>query len=162
MTPSGGDETDSYPSPDALTDKQLETLRAIASNPEATQRELASELGVTAATISRRVNDIRGFEWGDRRAFATEVLDTVSDGQIPSIEEDDDVTQETDQSQLDELTDRVANIESQLAELSTDGEAVQATAFEDAELAHKIVHACMESERITEDEELRVLKTILE
>jgi surfactin synthase thioesterase subunit len=33
--------------------------------------------------------------------------------------------------------------------------------YPDADLVHKLVHACMVSERISEDEELRILEAVL-
>jgi len=69
-----GTEAGAYPPPEALSEKQLETLRMIADHPEAPQRELADQLGVTAATVSRRMNTIDWFEWRDREAFAEAVL----------------------------------------------------------------------------------------
>ncbi|PSP82346.1 hypothetical protein BRC83_09465 [Halobacteriales archaeon QS_1_68_17] len=66
-----------------LSDVQRETLRAVYENPSATQRELADELDVSAATVSTRLNDIDGFDWADRRAFVEELFgngDPPSDG----------------------------------------------------------------------------------
>ncbi|MDS0475725.1 winged helix-turn-helix domain-containing protein [Natrinema sp. 1APR25-10V2] len=57
------------PEPDTVTEKQLETLRAIRERPTATQAALADQLGVASATISQRVNGIDGFDWATRRAF---------------------------------------------------------------------------------------------
>ncbi|MDS0280771.1 winged helix-turn-helix domain-containing protein [Haloarcula onubensis] len=62
--------------PDALTPTERETLRAIQANPEATQRTLAEDLGVSAATVSQRVNGIEGFEWSERAAFVAGLFDT--------------------------------------------------------------------------------------
>ena len=63
------------PSIDELTEKQLETLRAVGRWPDASQRELASELGVTCATVNKRVNSIASFEWDRREEIVGELLD---------------------------------------------------------------------------------------
>ncbi|TYT62135.1 winged helix-turn-helix transcriptional regulator [Natrialba swarupiae] len=60
--------------PSDVTEKQLETLREIARFPEATQAELADNLGVTSATISQRVNGIDGFDWSNRQQFVADLL----------------------------------------------------------------------------------------
>jgi hypothetical protein len=59
----------------SLSDSQIETLRAIHRHPEATQQELADELGVVRATISNRVNDVDGFDWQHRRSFVEAFFD---------------------------------------------------------------------------------------
>jgi DNA-binding MarR family transcriptional regulator len=61
---------------DSLKAIELETIQAIHRNPEATQREIADELGVARSTVCRRVNGIEGFEWSERAEFATALLDT--------------------------------------------------------------------------------------
>lgn len=58
-----------------LTEKQRATLEAIADRPEATQAELADALGVSRATVNKRLNAIEGFEWTDRERFVEGVLD---------------------------------------------------------------------------------------
>lgn len=59
---------------------------------------------------------------------------------------------------LEALTDRLSTVEDRL-DARTDG---ATRSFTDPELTHKIMHACMESETITEDEELRILRELLE
>lgn len=72
---SAHDSGESVPDLDALTEKQRETMYAIQASPEATQRELADTLDVSAATISQRVNGISGFQWSQRESFANAVID---------------------------------------------------------------------------------------
>jgi hypothetical protein len=60
---------------DELTDKQREVLELVRDDPGATQRELGERLGISAAAVSNRVNDLDGFEWSDRLAFAEAVVD---------------------------------------------------------------------------------------
>lgn len=66
-SPRATDETP--PSPADLSAVERETLEAIHEHPEATQRELSDQLGVSPATISNRVNGIPGFEWAERTTY---------------------------------------------------------------------------------------------
>ncbi len=59
--------------------------------------------------------------------------------------------------QVEELSQRVAALEDRLAELS----APPRSAFADPALVHKVVHACMTSEHVSEDEELRIIEEVL-
>ncbi|WP_339104247.1 helix-turn-helix domain-containing protein [Haloterrigena salinisoli] len=65
---------------------------------------------------------------------------------------------------LDELTDRLAAVEHELEgrEDGTAGRegATTPSVLADPELAHKIVHACLHSDRISEEEELRLLRDV--
>ena len=63
------------PDLDALSAKQRETLATIARNPTVTQREIADELGVSAATVSNRVNEIEGFSWDERAAIVSRLFE---------------------------------------------------------------------------------------
>ncbi|PSQ29485.1 hypothetical protein BRD06_02830 [Halobacteriales archaeon QS_9_67_15] len=67
------------------------------------------------------------------------------------------------------LEDRLASIESQVTgDADPAGESAEtganggATAALSAELTHKVAHACMESDRLTEDEELAVLRALMQ
>ena len=241
------DATDA-PDPDvpafaSLTDKQRETLRAIAERPAATQAELAEELGVSSPTISQRVNSIDGFDWSNRHEFVDAVLDDASDERpAPEAELDggdadgrptvnaqadsepdatggaadrSTATRESRASAVDrrddptdgsaeerpERRDRVDELARTVASLADavdtmrseqrreppemrdgaetrdrvrerdgdqhrDRRARDATdetgssVFDDPELAHKIVRACVHSDRITEAEELRIVREI--
>lgn len=153
----------SYPAPADLSPTQRETLRAITEHPTASQRDLAEVLDVTASTVSNRVNSIDGFDWSEREAFAHAVLDgeasTAADPRPSSTEVADTV--ETVQSTVDRLSTQIEDLEGRM-ETVTDGSGATASrVFDDPELVHKVVHACMDSENITEDEELRILKSLL-
>ena len=72
----GGQSTHpEYPDPGSLTQKEHETLRAIAHDTDATQQDVADMLGVSRATVSNRVNAVEGFEWADRDSFVSAVID---------------------------------------------------------------------------------------
>ncbi|WP_407066998.1 winged helix-turn-helix transcriptional regulator [Haloarcula brevis] len=196
----------SYPAPDTLTSTERETLRAIQRHPTASQRDLAEKLGVTASTVSNRVNGIDGFDWANRAEFADGVFDgdapeptaTPDDtGAAPDAEptEDDAVADEADtvadetddresdaapdrspaepapaagevnttlttfQSTVEELSDKLADLEGQVETVTDGGDSPRP--FRDPELVHKVVHACMDSENISDEEELRILDSLL-
>lgn len=146
------EDEETRPEWSALTDKQQETLRAIRDNPTATQQELGDIVGVSGATICCRVNGIDGFDWSEREDFAAEIMET---SQANSTEErNDPVAANGAKQQLEKLTDRVAALEDKLDGPGDDR-------IDDPELAHKILHACLESDAISEDEELQILRTFL-
>lgn len=163
-----------FPSLEALSEKHRALLEAVAARPAATQADLAGELDVTTATVSRWANDIPGFEWSERKAFVDAVF-----GDNHDIEMTDQSTPDTDAAEAaqptesdtdDEGTATVTEIETGLTKLSErvadleagDEEADTDPVFEDPALVHKIVHACLDSEHISEAEELRILKRLLE
>lgn len=153
-------ETDLRPA--ELTDKQRAVLRAIADRPQATQRELGEELGISAATVSTRVNNIEGFDWHNRQAIGA----TLS---IPSAPESDEAptdmtaneSEPTDGTadSIDQLHERMAAIERQLDELTAVDD--RQAGLADPELLHKVLRACFESESLSEDEELQLVKELL-
>ena len=59
---------------------------------------------------------------------------------------------------LDDLAQRLATME---AELQDSGDTGEASPLSDTDLLHKIVYACMNSDRITEEEELQILDTLM-
>jgi len=158
--PPASSESGTYPPLAEITDKERETLEAIAAHPEASQRDLAETLDVTAATVSTRVNGLPGFEWTERQAFVKAVLDveTLPYRDMPANSESKPVTQES----FDEVVDRIIDIEQELQAL---GDSIDENGpdsrFDDPELVHKVAHACLESDVITEDEELRILEELL-
>jgi DNA-binding CsgD family transcriptional regulator len=189
-----------YPDAESLSPKQRETLQLVHENPDRTQVDIADTLGVSRATVSRRLNDISGFEWQDRNAFTRAVFDGApGSGESLEIDDADDAPEgddemdaetgdETDKERDAEAGDgtdddrdaeagdrtneetggqvdvdeRLAEFDKRLGalEASVDG-GQTATVGLPPELAHKVVHACMESDRISEDEELQLLKAVL-
>lgn len=148
-----------------LNEREYETLRRIHDHPEATQGELAKELGVSRATVSQRVNAIDGFDWTDRQAFVERVFDG-DDGvefghDSPEYGSEDDAerpmaTQDL-RKNVERLTEQLEKLERQVDNMDVQSR----SAFADPDLMHKVIHACMRSETITEDEELRILQAIL-
>lgn len=147
-----------YPDPDEFTEKERETLRAIYDNPEATQRELANTLGVAGATINNRVNAIEGFSWENRQEFVDEVFGSASTAEGDGMSQIATNGTETE-ARIDQLTDRVAALERTVDELADHCKSDTPVGAPD--FAHKVVHACMKSDTITEEEELRLLKEFL-
>lgn len=142
----------------SLTGSQRETLQMISEHPHATQRELGELLGVSASTVCNRVNEIEGFDWDSRQEISETAL-TITRSEI---EEDTD-TMSTDNNRIktdDELHERVSNVEQRVEDLSTKHD--DNSVFTDPELAHKVLHACLQSDSITEEEELRIVKSLLE
>jgi len=222
-------ETSENPLPDRddLTQKELETLRAICYEPDATQKQIANMLSISRATVSNRTSAIAGFEWADREEFVDEFFDekiTISEPPGPnnvdnsdtannpheqknrvvtdnSSEDSEEIPQSDDEldaasnngyidgastgsqpsdastnssssgsqpvstaggeqvaDTLEELSERLTTIEKQIQRSeSTAGE----TVFEDAEVVHKVVAACMDAEKISEDEELQIIKELM-
>lgn len=148
-----------------LNDREYETLRLIHDHPEATQTELAEKLGVSGATISQRVNAIDGFDWTDRQTFAERVFEdddgVESEHHSGEYDPEDDAersmaTQDLHQD-VERLTERLEKLDQKFNEINTQPRSV----FADPDLVHRVVHACMNAEPITEDEELRILHAIL-
>lgn len=176
-----------FPSPEDLTAKQREVLAVVAAHPEATQREIGDRLGMSGSTVSTRVNDIEGFEWSRREAFVSALFDdsaagdptptdasaaqTASTGETSADDSETnpdtgsaldvgtdgpDVPREI-KRELEQLQQRVGALEASHLSGVTTGDSV----FADPELVHKVVHACLEAETISKDEELRILQELL-
>lgn len=142
-----------------LTNAQRRTLQAIHDNPEASQRELAELLDVANSTISNRVNSIEGFEWETRGSFADTFFDEMNDSDGDT---DDVQSSSSNVAPTNEPVPSHFNTEDRrngCLSMSTSDEV--ASALTDPELVHKVMHACLRSDVISEDEELRILKALL-
>ncbi|MFC7113756.1 winged helix-turn-helix transcriptional regulator [Natronoarchaeum sp. GCM10025703] len=153
--------TEEYPDPEEISERQIRTLQAIAAHPDATQRDIASFLDVTAATVSNRVNSLPGFEWDKRRQFVKEVLDldSIPGGDRSSMGDTNAVElSETTQN----LVERVDQLERRIDSLAAETADGNGTSLDDPELIRKVVHICMDSEEITDEEEVRILQYLLD
>lgn len=168
--PAAPEETEEPAMPDQtstttadLSEKQRATLEAIAERPEATQAELADALGVSRATVNKRLNAIEGFDWADREAFVASVLDDVGFSRSPDTAETSEAAAAVDGGQLldpdaeqavEQLQERLARLEQQL------GGSVERPAIEDTELLAKVLRAVMADDEISEAEEVAVLEAL--
>lgn len=150
---------DDPPVPSSLTDEQRETLRAVYRNPEATQKEIGEILGVARATVSNRVNAIDGFDWDDRYAMASAFFDASPAGS-PDAGSGTAADAGGRETTVERLSSRVEALERRLdgPETGTDPD----VPLDDPQLVHKIMHACLESDAITEADELRIVKALIE
>ncbi|RXK47048.1 winged helix-turn-helix domain-containing protein [Halorientalis pallida] len=170
-------ESDCYPEPGALSEKQRDVLAIVAAEPTATQQEIGERVGVSRATVNKRVNGIEGFEWSERESFVDAVFDeppapgVTTDGgstaEPPSTDTDEAAPTGVDgddpRSATAEVGTALADLEGRVAalEAARDGGS-EGSAFDDPDLVHKVVHACMDAETISEAEELRILRALLE
>lgn len=147
------------PDLDDLSTSQRDVLHAIAEHPSATQRELADRLDVSGSTVSNRANSIPGFSWDDRQSFAGAVFDI--DEPTAAVKSSHMVANKTEyEATVDQLAERVIDIEQQVTELGNTDKS--GSAFGDSDLVHKVAHACLSSDAITEEEELQILRWLLE
>lgn len=161
-----------YPDEEELTEKQRETLCAIREYPEATQADLADILGVSPATINARVNSIEDFDWERRHEFVEAVVDhppasiepepdrTSSDQTEERASADD--TSAADRQHLEQQIRDIAERIERLEERVEDKQGTASPVKDDPELAHKVLHACLESEQISDAEELEIVKAFLD
>lgn len=161
-TPEGEGESNvhptDFPDPDDLSEEQCEILELIRDHPESTQSELAEKLDVSHTTVSNRANSIDGFEWANRQTFVENVLENKP-SQSPSEDSQMSVNGSESRETNTDLRQRVTAIEQQI-EAVTDNEG-GCTIFDDLDLTHKIVHACLESDSITEDDERKIVEGML-
>lgn len=192
-TPSGsgdGDHTDSGSDEpfqlnlEDLSEKRYETLRAINAYPTASQRNLAELLGVTAATISQRVNAIKGFDWSERAEFVDGLFDETRtefdeafglepETQDPSAapagipEDETRVTDPPAQRETAsdggrmESTTHSDTLEERIDALEKTIDDITATRIDNPELLSKVVHACMDAETISTEEEHKIIEQLL-
>lgn len=149
--PGGNELAEGSASPDLedLSEKQLETLRAVRSRLSATQQEIGAALGLSASAVSNRLQDIEGFDWNDREAFVSELFDApvLADGQGGSVSA----------SEGDGIEERLDELEARLEAVANGSTTVELP----VDLAHKVIHAVVRSDRVDEDEELEVIKALL-
>lgn len=101
-------------------------------------------------------------------AIADGATSATSDAPDPDGETETDMNDQQagtsradiDSTTVEQLSDRLTNIEEQLETMRhhDDGQSLA----DDPELTHKVVHACLESDVISEDEELRLLRVLLD
>lgn len=115
-----------------IPEQAREALQLLREDPGASQGDLAEQLGVAKSTINRWLHSIDGFDWEQRHDFVAEHLG--GDGQ-PRLDR------------------RVADLERHV----TGGGSTLPP-----DLAHRVVHTCMDSGRFSEEEELRLVRAVME
>jgi len=155
------------PSEGELTVKQRKTARVVHEHPDASQAKIADELGVTRATVSRRLNEIPGFEWAERAAFTEALFGERPEGggepetqSVPETETEREPERVTADA-LSEFEQRLSAVETAVADDRAAEPSDAGAVTLPPELAHKVVHASMESDRISEAEELQLLEALL-
>jgi hypothetical protein len=161
---------DLVPTTNDLTAKQREVLAAVGAHPDATQREIGRLLGVSSATVRNWANSVSGCDWNERASFVDAVFEgspptPASDGGTsegePSTDDRAATARGSDSERVpDDVRTAVERLEARIDELESDSGSADC-ALGDPELVHKVVHACMESDAITEEEELRILRDLL-
>ena len=84
---------------------------------------------------------------GSQADVTTDGLESASDEDLEEISH-----------QLDDVAQRLATMEQEIREPA---ETDEASPLSDTDLLHKVVYACMNSDRITEEEELQILDTLM-
>ncbi|EMA70008.1 hypothetical protein C468_00695 [Halorubrum kocurii JCM 14978] len=126
---------------------------------------------VTDGSPSRQSEDATGDSstQEDSSAAADGVVDgTAPTAPAPQAADRDATTEDSDAAssedldaishQLDDFAERLAAVEQ---ELQDDGETGEGSPFSDTDLLHKVVYACMNSDRIVEEEELQILDALV-
>lgn len=72
-----------------LTEEQKETLEAVKADPNATQREIAEQLDIAAATVSQRLASIDGFDWEDRGKIVAKTFDLQNQSSAAASEKEE-------------------------------------------------------------------------
>lgn len=134
-----------------LTEKQIETLRAIFERPTATQAEIAELFDVTKSTICQRVNSIDGFTWQLRKSFV-DALFLRDDGPDSSKDEGDSTVAEDEGP---------ASRRNGAEDGDVRRERSRGVTRNGGRLEHKIVLACLRSDCITEEEELKIISKMM-
>lgn len=143
---------------DDFSGMQRETLRAIMEHPDATLSEIGDALGVSAPTVSNRVNDIEGFDWTDRQTF----VETLFETRGPTMQEETTEPMASNgtgtETTTTQLAERIETLEQEVEDLYDIDE--PESVLDDPDLVHKVLHACLKADNITEKEELQILKML--
>lgn len=139
-----------------LSEKQKQLLQTIYEYPDATKAELADRLGCSMEELLRTADSISNFEWGRRR-------ETVQ--QLFGDRRDRDDEREATGDSMGKVAAKVDELESQVSALDRKIEG-KSTGLEeslsDPDLLHRVIQACMASDHISEEEELDIIKQLVE
>lgn len=161
------------PSLSELTTKQQQTLHRIYEQPGATQSDLAEAFEVDRTSISHRLNNVDGFEWDRRHEFVERLFEDEAES-TEEPEADSPRSETTPADDMDTETAATPQHDDSAAprangtagdstpDSDTDLERSDTLTIElDSSLAHKVLHACLDSEHISTNEELELLQDLL-
>ena len=101
----------------------------------------------------------------DTASDDTDTADTTADNRSDDVARPDSDGEQQDRAPpsetLEELSERLAVIEREIT-APADTEEPDDAPLGNCDLTHKVVHACLRSENISEEEELRILKEVIE
>lgn len=139
-----------------LSEDQKQLLQAIYEHPDATKEQLTDRMGWSIEKLRRTVNTISNFEWQRRREIVQRLFDSGRTGSKSS---------EIDEDHLERLAEQVDTLGSQVRNLEKKVKTTSATsegALSDPDLLHRVIKACMDSANIQEEEELKIIKQLVE
>lgn len=158
----GDDEIDGGPppiDPTSWDERQRETVLAIMEDPTATQAEIGDRLGVSPSTVCQRLKSIPGFSWGSRESFVASISREELVPESQSAVDEPLAAEILDR--LDRLSERLEAIEGRLDDVGSVDDATGPERLTDPELGHKILHACLQSDLVSDEEELQIIKDLL-
>jgi hypothetical protein len=126
-------DTDGAPE---IPERTRETLRLVCEDPGASQADLADRMDVAKSTINKWLHALEGFEWERRREFAARHVDC-------------DAGRGDDRTASGGGPRRGA------------GRASDGAVVVPAEIAPEVVYASLTSGRLTDDEALRLLESVM-
>ena len=126
-------DTDGAPE---IPERNRETLRLVCADPGASQADLADRMDVAKSTINKWLHALEGFEWERRREFAARRVDC-------------DAGRGDDRTASGGGPRRGA------------GRASDGAVVVPAEIAPEVVYASLTSGRLTDDEALRLLESVM-
>lgn len=135
-----------------VTPEQRAALRAVYEQPTATQTEIADRVGASRAAVSKRLNDIPGFDWKSRRAFVETLF---GDGPGRPLSDRGRSEGDSESERLAALEGRIERLESAVADRPA------STAAGDIETVRLTIHACLDAEHISCEEELQIVRNLV-
>jgi len=164
------------PEEDDLTVGQLQILEMIKEEPEASQKDFADRLDISASAVSNRLRDIPGFSWKNRDEFVKAFYngDVEDDGAEQESEEQEDPTEEKQEVEpesspdeipealtdpLDEIRETLSSLSEQVDRLRREGGESGVT---DPDLIRRLVLTLSGSDRFSEDEKDLLLDALIQ
>lgn len=139
-----------------LSEEQQHLLRTIYDHPDAAVEELAERQDVSQSRLRQSLESIPNFEWERRRELVENLFENTrsrTNGTDPSHQTRDTLTE-----QVNVLIDNVESLERKLDSEPADPDGQ----FADPKLLQKVIHACISSDRIEEDEELAIIENLVQ